>query len=275
MTQFGRALGSLNIDILCANTPAVKGRVERAPLTLRERLVKERRLRRIRAVETANAFAPEFMADCNRRFARAAGDGLPQGSRRAVGRSRREQAPFGCAAVHPRAAARVHRSLVHETVQDPARCPSATSRNAAEDRNGRLPSGLSVRHGPRRTGHLYLGGNRASVLWATQKPRFFRQSAYPLVAPVGCGAHRITHVKPSMRDEGSHVVQRTHAHGTGPLLVGGGGFFRVLNEMSPALVDYTGPVRTADVWPDGFAEVSTNTTSARACWPGSSPGSSS
>lgn len=56
---------------------------------------------------------------------------------------------------------------------------------------------------------------------------------------------------------------------------GGGGFFRVLNEMSPALVDYTGPVRTADVWPDGFAEVSTTTTSARACWPGSSPGSSS
>lgn len=62
------------------------------------------------------------------------------------------------------------------------------------------------------TGHLYFG--------ATQKPRFFRQSAYPLVAPVGCGAHRITHVKPSMRDEGSHVVQRTHAHGIGPLLVG-------------------------------------------------------
>lgn len=275
MTQFGRALGSLNIDILCANTPAVKGRVERAPLTLRERLVKERRLRRIRAVETANAFAPEFMADCNRRFARAAGDGLPQGSRRAVGRSRREQAPFGCAAVHPRAAARVHRSLVHETVQDPARCPSATSRNAAEDRNGRLPSGLSVRHGPRRTGHLYLGGNRASVLWGdTETPLLS-----PIRLPLGRarGLRRTPDHAREALDAGRGVA-RGAAHACAwdrspPR--GGGGFFRVLNEMSPALVDYTGPVRTADVWPDGFAEVSTTTTSARACWPGSSPGSSS
>ena len=31
VTQFSRALGSLNIDIVCGNTPAAKGRVERAP----------------------------------------------------------------------------------------------------------------------------------------------------------------------------------------------------------------------------------------------------
>ncbi len=72
VTQFGRALGSLNIDILCAHTPAAKGRVERAHLTLQDRLVKELRLRRISDIETANAFAPEFIADYNRRFARAA-----------------------------------------------------------------------------------------------------------------------------------------------------------------------------------------------------------
>ena len=71
VTQFGRALGSLNIDILCANTPAAKGRVERAHLTLQDRLVKELRLRGISDVEAANAFAPEFIADYNRRFARA------------------------------------------------------------------------------------------------------------------------------------------------------------------------------------------------------------
>jgi hypothetical protein len=29
MTQFGRSLHALNIDILCANTPQAKGRVER------------------------------------------------------------------------------------------------------------------------------------------------------------------------------------------------------------------------------------------------------
>ncbi len=71
VTQFGRALCSLNIDIVCANTPAAKGRVERAHLTLQDRLVKELRLREIRDVDAANAFAPEFMADYNRRFARA------------------------------------------------------------------------------------------------------------------------------------------------------------------------------------------------------------
>ena len=64
-TQFGRALSGLNIDILCANTPQAKGRVERAHLTLQGRLVKERRLCGIRDVEAANACAPEFIGDYN------------------------------------------------------------------------------------------------------------------------------------------------------------------------------------------------------------------
>ncbi len=71
ITQFGRALSSLNIDIICANTPAAKGRVERAHLTLQDRLVKELRLREISDVDSANAFAPAFIADYNRRFARS------------------------------------------------------------------------------------------------------------------------------------------------------------------------------------------------------------
>src|SRR5215212_660405 len=47
-TQFGRALTELNIDILCANSPQAKGRVERAFGTLQDRLVKELRLAGIR-----------------------------------------------------------------------------------------------------------------------------------------------------------------------------------------------------------------------------------
>jgi hypothetical protein len=70
VTQFVRALSSLHLDLLCANPPAAKGRVERAHLTLQDRLVKELRLREISDVEAANAFAPEFIADYNRRFAR-------------------------------------------------------------------------------------------------------------------------------------------------------------------------------------------------------------
>lgn len=47
VTQFGRALYELNIDAFCANTSQAKGRVERANLTLQDRLVKELRLRGI------------------------------------------------------------------------------------------------------------------------------------------------------------------------------------------------------------------------------------
>ena len=71
LTQFGRALYELNIDIICANTPQAKGRVERANQTLQDRLVKELRLRGIDTIAAANAFAPEFMADFNRRFGKA------------------------------------------------------------------------------------------------------------------------------------------------------------------------------------------------------------
>jgi hypothetical protein len=70
-TQFARAMAELNIDILCANTPQAKGRVERAHQTLQDRLVKELRLRNIATIDQANAFAPIFMVDYNRRFARA------------------------------------------------------------------------------------------------------------------------------------------------------------------------------------------------------------
>lgn len=70
ITQFGRALSELNIDIVCANTPQAKGRVERAHLTLQDRLVKELRLRSISTIEAGNAYLPRFRADYNRRFGR-------------------------------------------------------------------------------------------------------------------------------------------------------------------------------------------------------------
>jgi Helix-turn-helix domain len=67
-TQFGRALYELNIDGMCANSPAAKGRVERAHQTLQDRLVKELRLQRISTIEGANEFMPTFIDDYNRRF---------------------------------------------------------------------------------------------------------------------------------------------------------------------------------------------------------------
>jgi hypothetical protein len=69
LTQFGRAMQELDIQIICANSPQAKGRVERANETLQDRLPKELRLRGISSWEAGNAFLPEYMADFNRRFA--------------------------------------------------------------------------------------------------------------------------------------------------------------------------------------------------------------
>jgi transposase len=68
ITQFGRALKDLNIDIICANTPQAKGKVERANKTLQDRLIKEMRLRNISTIEQANCFMKEFIEIHNNRF---------------------------------------------------------------------------------------------------------------------------------------------------------------------------------------------------------------
>ncbi len=69
-TQFGRALYELNVDGICANTPAAKGHVERAHKALQDRLVKELRLQEISSAEAANAYMPTFIAEYNGRFAK-------------------------------------------------------------------------------------------------------------------------------------------------------------------------------------------------------------
>ena len=69
VTQFQRALSVLEVDLICANSPQAKGRVERANQTLQDRLIKEMRLLGINNYEEANQYLPEFIADYNRRFA--------------------------------------------------------------------------------------------------------------------------------------------------------------------------------------------------------------
>jgi hypothetical protein len=71
ITQFGRALHDLNIESICANSPAAKGRVERANGTLQDRLVKELRLAGISSMAEGNAFLESFRRDYNARFGRA------------------------------------------------------------------------------------------------------------------------------------------------------------------------------------------------------------
>lgn len=72
LTQFGRAMQELDIQIICANTPQAKGRIERVNQTLQDRLVKELRLQGISDMQAGNAFLATFREDFNRRFAVAA-----------------------------------------------------------------------------------------------------------------------------------------------------------------------------------------------------------
>jgi hypothetical protein len=69
MTQFGRALAELNIEIICANSSQAKGRVERVNRTLQDRLVKELRLAGISDMDAGNAYLSAFMSSHNERFA--------------------------------------------------------------------------------------------------------------------------------------------------------------------------------------------------------------
>lgn len=72
ITQFGRILNELNIDIIFANSPQAKGRVERANRTLQDRLIKEMRLENISSIEEANTWLPCFIEQFNQKFGKCA-----------------------------------------------------------------------------------------------------------------------------------------------------------------------------------------------------------
>jgi len=74
-TDAARALRVLGTEIIYANSPQAKGRVERANRTQQDRLVKALRDRNISSIEDANRFLEESYTDAhNARFARL--DGL-------------------------------------------------------------------------------------------------------------------------------------------------------------------------------------------------------
>jgi len=68
-TQVGRALQQLGVELILANSPQAKGRIERLFGTLQSRLVSELRLARVRSLEQANAFLENFLPRFNKRFA--------------------------------------------------------------------------------------------------------------------------------------------------------------------------------------------------------------
>src|SRR5580700_492832 len=73
ITQFGRMCAKLGIEIIAANSPQAKGRVERIHGTHQDRLVKKLRLAGIANYDQANAYLDQhYLAEHNRRYAHAA-----------------------------------------------------------------------------------------------------------------------------------------------------------------------------------------------------------
>lgn len=69
MTQFTRAMSELGIEVICADSPQAKGRVERGFDTHQDRLVKELRLRAISDKAAANRYLwNEYVPEHNARF---------------------------------------------------------------------------------------------------------------------------------------------------------------------------------------------------------------
>jgi transposase len=73
LSQFGRAMKELEVELICAHSPQAKGRVERRNGVFQDRLVKALRLEGISDLESANRFLEErFLAEMNERFTVAA-----------------------------------------------------------------------------------------------------------------------------------------------------------------------------------------------------------
>ena len=72
-TQFGRAMEQLGVELILANSPQAKGRVERTNGVLQDRLVKALRLEGISELGRANEYLVQtFLPAVNRRFEREA-----------------------------------------------------------------------------------------------------------------------------------------------------------------------------------------------------------
>jgi len=69
LTQVGRILKTIDVELICANSPQAKGRIERSFQTLQDRLVKELRLAGISSIAEANRFLEGYQKRFNRRFA--------------------------------------------------------------------------------------------------------------------------------------------------------------------------------------------------------------
>lgn len=69
LSQFGRALSELGVELIPAHSPQAKGRIERLFKTFQDRVIKEMRLAGVVTIDEANRFLEDYLLNYNRRFA--------------------------------------------------------------------------------------------------------------------------------------------------------------------------------------------------------------
>jgi hypothetical protein len=70
LTQFGRVVKTLDIELIAAHSPQAKGRVERMFQVFQDRVIKEMRLAGVSSIDQGNAFLVHYLPVYNRRFAK-------------------------------------------------------------------------------------------------------------------------------------------------------------------------------------------------------------
>ncbi|MBL7085396.1 MAG: ISNCY family transposase [Candidatus Omnitrophica bacterium] len=68
LSQFERALKELGVELIHAQSPQAKGRIERMFGTFQDRLIKKMRLKNIKTVDEANRFLKYYLPKHNKRF---------------------------------------------------------------------------------------------------------------------------------------------------------------------------------------------------------------
>jgi len=68
ISYFARVLKDLDIELICANSPQAKGRVERKNGVLQDRLIKEMRLDNISTIDEGNIYLEKYVKRHNERF---------------------------------------------------------------------------------------------------------------------------------------------------------------------------------------------------------------
>ena len=74
ITHFGKVLKELKIELICANSPQAKGRVERKNKLYQDRLIKEMRLIGINTAEEANKILPQLLKEIDDLFIKEPAD---------------------------------------------------------------------------------------------------------------------------------------------------------------------------------------------------------